>query len=176
LLQDPRSKSLSVDSSKSHASESEPFVGSYIGKWLASARISYAPVDRHLHVPSQRVSRFGNGNRGIHASLKCLPNLSHVTVRFHCLKKERIVEILSRLNAPQISRMSPLIPNLRHATYDFLPVRDHMAQIPLALALQSLVPQVGGVSDDPIEALFDDPVEVGSVVVSLCRLVGYETV
>jgi hypothetical protein len=97
-------------------------------------------------------------------------------VGLHCLEKEKVVEIRSSLNASQISRMSPLIPDPRHTTYHFLPIRDHMAQIPLALILQSLVPQVSSVSDDPIEPLFHDPVEVGSVVVPLYRPVGDKTV
>jgi hypothetical protein len=91
-------------------------------------------------------------------------------------KEKKIVKFLPRLNAPQISRMSPLIPDLRRTLHHFLSIRNHMAQIPLALTLQPLVPQIGSVCDDPVEALLDDPIEIRSVVVLLCRLAVDETV
>jgi hypothetical protein len=72
--------------------------------------------------------------------------------------------------------MSPLIPDPHRTLHHFLSIRNHMAQIPLALTLQPLVPQIGSVRDDPVEALFDDSVEIDSVVVLLCRLAVYETV
>lgn len=65
--------------------------------------------------------------------------------------------------------MFPCTPLLDHTTDSFLPICDHPAQIPLAFTLQPLMPLIGGVGDDPVVALLQNPTEVGSVIVPVDR-------
>ena len=65
---------------------------------------------------------------------------------------------------------------LGHAIHYSVPVRDQAAKVPLAFKLQPLMPLVGGVSDDPVVALLQDPTEVRSVVVPIGRSTAYESV
>jgi hypothetical protein len=82
----------------------------------------------------------------------------------------------SRLYAPQISRVATSIPTLDCTVYHLLPIGEHMGQIPLALIVQSHMPLVSSVSDDPVVSLLDDPVEVRSVVMPIRRRIAHEIV
>ena len=65
--------------------------------------------------------------------------------------------------------MFPCTPLLDHTTESFLPIRDHPAQIPLAFTLQPLMPLIGGVGDNPVVTLLQNPTEVRSVIVPVDR-------
>jgi hypothetical protein len=65
---------------------------------------------------------------------------------------------------------------LGHTIYLSLPIRNHPANVPLAFALQPLVPLVGGISDDPLVPLLQYPAEVRSVVVSIGRDTGCKAI
>lgn len=72
--------------------------------------------------------------------------------------------------------MSTPVPTLGNSIHYLLPIRDHPAQIPLALTLQSLVPLIGSVSDDPVVFLLQNPLEIRSVIVPICRCIAHKTV
>jgi hypothetical protein len=70
----------------------------------------------------------------------------------------------------------PWTPLLGDANHFSLSVCDHPANVPLALTVQPLVPQVGGISDDPFVPLLQYPAEIRSVVVSINRSAAGESV
>lgn len=68
------------------------------------------------------------------------------------------------------------VPTLGRAIDYLLALRNHPSQVPLTLTVQSLVPIIRSVGDDPVVLLLQNPAEVGPVVMPIHRRIADQAI